>query len=186
MRPPCRWAGGSAADDFLFENLLDDTLEMELMDIGISEEMRALLAERPASSVAGHEYYAALLHLQRRLIALQDHIVEKGLRVVVLFEGRDSAGKGGAIKRITQHLDPRVSQNFVRKLANHFAMSDSRFERKLRNDKVLSGNRCAAWLRCLHPPPMKNHNGSSSAMFHFYPPPVKSFSSTAVGIHAVV
>eukprot|EP01043_Picozoa_sp_COSAG02_P014607 COSAG02_NODE_605_length_19635_cov_7.106982_9_plen_154_part_00 len=122
-----------------------------------------LAACTAASSVAGHEYYAALLHLQRRLIALQDHIVEKGLRVVVLFEGRDSAGKGGAIKRITQHLDPRVSQNFVRKLANHFAMSDSRFERKLRNDKVLSGNRCAAWLRCLHPPPMKNHNGSSTA-----------------------
>ena len=130
LRPPCRWTStGSAADDFLFENLLDDTLEMELMDVGISEEMRTLLAERPKSSLTGHEYYAALLQLQRRLIALQDHIVEKGLRVVVLFEGRDSAGKGGASKRITQHLDPRVSSTFVRN-SPHFTPTDSRFDRK--------------------------------------------------------
>ena len=49
-----------------------------------------------------------LLRLQRELIKLQDWIGYKKLKVVVLFEGRDAAGKGGVIKRITQRLNPRV------------------------------------------------------------------------------
>jgi polyphosphate kinase 2 len=46
--------------------------------------------------------------LQGELVKLQDWVVHKNLKVVVLFEGRDAAGKGGAIKRITQRLNPRV------------------------------------------------------------------------------
>ncbi|WP_243453011.1 polyphosphate kinase 2 [Psychrobacter coccoides] len=53
-------------------------------------------------------YFRELLRLQRELIKLQDWVVEYGERIVVIFEGRDSAGKGGAIKRITQRLNPRV------------------------------------------------------------------------------
>ena len=53
-------------------------------------------------------YFQELLRLQRELIKLQDWVVEYGERIVVIFEGRDSAGKGGAIKRITQRLNPRV------------------------------------------------------------------------------
>ena len=53
-------------------------------------------------------YFHELLRLQRELVKLQDWVVHKKLKVVVLFEGRDSAGKGGAIKRITQRLNPRV------------------------------------------------------------------------------
>ena len=53
-------------------------------------------------------YFEELLRLQRELIKLQDWVVEYGERIVVIFEGRDSAGKGGAIKRITQRLNPRV------------------------------------------------------------------------------
>ncbi len=53
-------------------------------------------------------YFQELLRLQRELIKLQDWVVEHGERIVVIFEGRDSAGKGGAIKRITQRLNPRV------------------------------------------------------------------------------
>jgi len=49
-----------------------------------------------------------LFRLQHELVRLQDWVQHKGLRVVILFEGRDSAGKGGAIKRITQRLNPRV------------------------------------------------------------------------------
>src|SRR6202008_3589137 len=49
-----------------------------------------------------------LFRLQHELVRLQDWVVHKGLRVVVIFEGRDSAGKGGVIKRITQRLNPRV------------------------------------------------------------------------------
>ena len=56
----------------------------------------------------GRLYFNELLRLQRELIKLQDWVVAKKLKLVVIFEGRDSAGKGGAIKRVTQRLNPRV------------------------------------------------------------------------------
>src|SRR6516162_1787672 len=54
------------------------------------------------------EYEKALRTLQVELCALQDWVREKGLRVVVVFEGRDAAGKGGTIKAITDRVSPRV------------------------------------------------------------------------------
>jgi polyphosphate kinase 2 len=54
------------------------------------------------------EYNRALDGLQTELVKLQGWIVHKGLKVAVLFEGRDAAGKGGVIKRITQRMNPRV------------------------------------------------------------------------------
>jgi polyphosphate kinase 2 len=54
------------------------------------------------------EYEKALGQLQIELVKLQEWIKEKGLKVVVIFEGRDAAGKGGVIKRITQTLNPRI------------------------------------------------------------------------------
>ncbi len=53
-------------------------------------------------------YYDELARLQVELVKLQEWIKQKGTRVVVLFEGRDAAGKGGVIKRITQRLNPRI------------------------------------------------------------------------------
>jgi len=53
-------------------------------------------------------YQKELVRLQIELIKLQEWIKHEGLRVVVLFEGSDAAGKGGAIKRITQVLNPRI------------------------------------------------------------------------------
>lgn len=53
-------------------------------------------------------YEDELVKLQIELVKLQEWIKHKGLRVVVIFEGRDAAGKGGVIKRITQHLNHRV------------------------------------------------------------------------------
>ena len=53
-------------------------------------------------------YEKELLDLQIELIKLQEWVKEKKLKVVVVFEGRDAAGKGGVIKRITQHLNPRI------------------------------------------------------------------------------
>jgi len=53
-------------------------------------------------------YESELARLQIELVKLQEWIKHKGLRVIVLFEGRDAAGKGGAIKRITESLSPRV------------------------------------------------------------------------------
>lgn len=54
------------------------------------------------------EYESELLRLQIELVKLSAWVKEKGLRVVVLFEGRDAAGKGGAIKRITESISPRL------------------------------------------------------------------------------
>ena len=56
----------------------------------------------------GKVYKAELARLQVELVKLQEWVKAKGLKVVVIFEGRDAAGKGGVIKRITQRLNPRV------------------------------------------------------------------------------
>jgi polyphosphate kinase len=53
-------------------------------------------------------YNEELFRLQVEMVKLQEWVVEKGLRVVIIFEGRDAAGKGGVIKRIMQHMNPRV------------------------------------------------------------------------------
>ncbi|MCT7521035.1 polyphosphate kinase 2 [Aliarcobacter cryaerophilus] len=53
------------------------------------------------------EYQKRLTLLQIELLKLQNHVKDKGLKVLIIFEGRDAAGKGGTIKRITEHLNPR-------------------------------------------------------------------------------
>ena len=58
--------------------------------------------------IANAHYESELARLQIELVKLQEWIKKEGLKVVVLFEGRDAAGKGGVIKRITQVLNPRV------------------------------------------------------------------------------
>ena len=54
------------------------------------------------------KYKKELAKLQVELVKLQEWIKARGLRVVVIFEGRDAAGKGGVIKRITESLNPRI------------------------------------------------------------------------------
>ena len=58
--------------------------------------------------ISKEQYEHELFKMQLELVKLQAWIVKKGLKVVVIFEGRDAAGKGGVIKRITQHLNPRI------------------------------------------------------------------------------
>jgi len=53
------------------------------------------------------EYEEELRNLQTELIKVQNHVKNRGLRIMVLFEGRDAAGKGGTIKRFTEHMNPR-------------------------------------------------------------------------------
>ena len=55
-------------------------------------------------------YEAELERLQTELVAMQEWVKQTGARVVVVFEGRDAAGKGSAIKRITEYLNPRVAR----------------------------------------------------------------------------
>src|SRR5210317_572882 len=58
--------------------------------------------------ISNKEYEKELAKLQIELVKLQEWIKEKGLKVVCIFEGRDAAGKGGVIKRITESLSPRI------------------------------------------------------------------------------
>jgi len=113
--PLCRTNAMPAPQDPVDEDLLrrlqddvidsyDEELEMEVDDrfldgsLGLTPEARALR----------RMYFKELFRLQGELVKLQDWVVHTGERIVVLFEGRDAAGKGGAIKRITQRLNPRV------------------------------------------------------------------------------
>ena len=67
-----------------------------------------LLSAAPLRLGKNCKYERELSRLQVELVKLQEWIRHEGLRVVVLFEGRDAAGKGGAIKRIAESLNPRV------------------------------------------------------------------------------
>ena len=86
----------------------DEELELEI-DESRLEEMLLDMEEHPTREhIERRTYFRELFRLQHELVRLQDWVVHSGLKVVVIFEGRDSAGKGGAIKRITQRLNPRV------------------------------------------------------------------------------
>ena len=67
-------------------------------------------AAEPRTKIKAKEYERELARLQEELVRLQRWIRHKGLKVVVIFEGRDAAGKGGVIKRITERLNPRVAR----------------------------------------------------------------------------
>ncbi len=90
------------------QDSFDEELEMEIDD----NRMDALFPNDRMGSDDGDMdrrlYFRELFRLQGELVKLQDWVVHKKLKVVVLFEGRDAAGKGGVIKRITQRLNPRV------------------------------------------------------------------------------
>ena len=87
---------------------LDEELELELDDSRLGR-LRAEIGEPAAEEpLDRHFYFQELLRLQGELVKLQDWVQNKKLKVVVIFEGRDAAGKGGVIKRITQRLNPRV------------------------------------------------------------------------------
>jgi polyphosphate kinase 2 len=87
---------------------IDEERELEMDDDRLARLLVDLGDNPPPEGVERHGYFKELLRLQRELIRLQDWVVHKGLKMVVLFEGRDAAGKGGVIKRVAQRLNPRV------------------------------------------------------------------------------
>ena len=101
-------AGGRPWVELELEDDVDEEREQEIDDRRLPEEMRELLARRRRASMDRQRYFAELLRLQSELIKLQDWVAYKGLKLVVLFEGRDSAGKGGVVKRIAQRVNPRT------------------------------------------------------------------------------
>ncbi len=92
------------------QDTLDEDYELELEDAVLSQEIARIYRDTHPDQMPRIEYLRELLRLQAELIRLQDWVAYHGEKVVVLFEGRDSAGKGGAIKRITQRLNPRVAR----------------------------------------------------------------------------
>jgi polyphosphate kinase len=89
----------------------DEEFELELDDRREEENAVAGQEYQPAGGSdreARLRYFRELFRLQGELVKLQDWVVQTGHKVVIVFEGRDAAGKGGAIKRITQRLNPRV------------------------------------------------------------------------------
>ena len=86
----------------------DEELELELDDGRLAAIMDGMSDHPEQNSLDRRVYFRELFRLQSELVKLQDWVVDKKLKIVVIFEGRDSAGKGGAIKRITQRLNPRV------------------------------------------------------------------------------
>src|ERR1700760_5007478 len=87
---------------------LDEELELELEDHEFEQFRIAKFNREGVPELDRHIYFKELLRLQGELIKLQDWVQPTKAKVVVVFEGRDSAGKGGVIKRITQRLNPRV------------------------------------------------------------------------------
>lgn len=87
----------------------DEELELELEDREIDElNDSALDTSSLEYKQSRRQYFRELFRMQAELVKLQDWVVKTGHKVVILFEGRDAAGKGGVIKRITQRLNPRV------------------------------------------------------------------------------
>jgi polyphosphate kinase 2 len=64
--------------------------------------------ERMGEDLSGKRFETELLKLQRELVIMQEYVRAKGLKIVIIFEGRDAAGKGGVIKRIAERTNPRV------------------------------------------------------------------------------
>ena len=99
--------------DAELEDSFDEELEMEIDDERLSDKLKGLVKGDLANisrepSIERRRYFAELFRLQAELVKLQDWVQQTGYKLVVLFEGRDAAGKGGVIKRITQRLNPRI------------------------------------------------------------------------------
>jgi polyphosphate kinase 2 len=87
----------------------DEELELELEDRNLDTlDDSALDVSSAQYKEDRRQYFRELFRMQAELVKLQDWVVNTGHKVVILFEGRDAAGKGGVIKRITQRLNPRV------------------------------------------------------------------------------
>ncbi len=93
------------------EEVKEEQIEPVVEEVTVSKDEKDPLGEavrQKPPKMKNKAYEQELARLQVELVKLQEWIKHKGLKVVVIFEGRDAAGKGGVIKRITQRLNPRV------------------------------------------------------------------------------
>ncbi|MBC7585106.1 MAG: polyphosphate kinase 2 [Tardiphaga sp.] len=100
-----------SAHDRIREEMLDgfdEEIELEIDDERLDALTNEMEGHTPQETLDRRLYFKELFRLQGELVKLQSWVQHHKLKVVVIFEGRDSAGKGGDIKRITQRLNPRV------------------------------------------------------------------------------
>src|SRR6201991_991188 len=97
-----------AVIDADLQDTLDEELEMELDDSRLEEIEGLKSLQEPSETLDRSVYFKELLRLQGELVKLQDCVQHNKQKVVIIFDGGESAGKGGVIKRITQRLNPRV------------------------------------------------------------------------------
>jgi len=90
------------------EDTIDEDYEMEMSEPALSLELRRIYKKKHPPTLDRKTYFRSLLTLQAELIKLQDWVQYTGEKIAIVFEGRDAAGKGGVIKRITQRLNPRI------------------------------------------------------------------------------
>jgi len=111
------------------QDTLDEDIEIEFSEPMLSQEIRKIYREQHPEMLDRQIYFRNLLRLQAELIKVQDWVQHSGAKVCILFEGRDAAGKGGVIKRITQRLDPRVARVVALPAPNRREQSQWYFQR---------------------------------------------------------
>jgi polyphosphate kinase 2 (PPK2 family) len=132
-----KYDGMSARIEAEIADSFDEELEMELDD----DRLQKLIDGKEQTGDDGlldrKFYFQELFRLQRELIKLQDWVVTQKLKVVVLFEGRDAAGKGGVIKRITQRLNPRVVRVVALPAAGEMVLFDRSWYNRAGVERVM-------------------------------------------------
>jgi len=89
---------------------MENLTEKDLKDLNSKKGLKALLSDEDLNipkALRTKDYLGNLKELQKELIKMHEDVIENNKRVIVIFEGRDAAGKGGAIRRITERINPR-------------------------------------------------------------------------------
>jgi polyphosphate kinase 2 len=119
VRRLARWKHYMSDQPLIDSNELMARISRDIAD-GFDEELELEIEDRdgPPATVPREQtdsetnfrryYFRELFRLQAELVKLQDWVIDTGEKILILFEGRDAAGKGGAIKRVTQRLNPRA------------------------------------------------------------------------------
>jgi polyphosphate kinase 2 (PPK2 family) len=99
-------------------------------------------------------YETELLRLQAELVTLEEWVRQQGLRVVIIFEGRDAAGKGGVIKRITEYLNPRLTRIAALPTAGEIVLFDRSWYNRAGVEHVMGFCTPDEYRRFLHQCPI--------------------------------
>ena len=148
----------------------DEELELEIDDELLSELVGNQDGDSSRNALDRRIYFETLFDLQSELIKLQDWVAATKQKVVVIFEGRDAAGKGGVIKRITQRLNPRICRVVALDAPTERERSQWYFQRYIRTFPLAGKSSCSTAAGTTAP--------ASSGSWAFAPK-MKSRSSSA-------